>query len=147
MADVSEPSKLPRRPAVVEQVETMVRTGAAPAVIAVEVAGFEGLHGSDPDDAHRAVRELERRLDRVVRDRDVLGFDPPARFLLACSGLGPDTSGGVLDRIRSGAAFPVDIGVDAVSLIVDVGTAYFTEGATGASLVDDAESDLRRLVD
>ena len=53
----------------------------------------------------------------------------------------------VLERIRGGAAFPVDIGGDAVSLVLDVGSAYFAEGATGESLVVDAESDLGRLGD
>lgn len=147
MADDLGPSKLPRRGAVVDQVDELVRNGSTPAVFAVQVAGFDGLVGSDPDGAERALRELEGRLDRVVRGRDVLGFEPPARFLVGCGGLAPDAAGGVLERIRGGAAFPVDIGGDAVSLVLDVGSAYFAEGATGESLVVDAESDLGRLGD
>lgn len=145
MADLPEPTRLPHRDTVVARVEEMVRSGSAPAVFAVEVAGFDALAGSAPDDAHRALREVESRLDSVVRGRDVLGFEPPARFLLGCSALEPDRAGGLVDRIRSGAAFPVDIGGEPISLLVDVGAAYFSVGATGASLVDDAESDLRRI--
>lgn len=145
MAENRGPTNLPRRDAVVERVDEMVRSDATPAVFAVEVADFDALEGSDPDGARWAVREVEARLDSVVRGRDVIGFEPPARFLLGCSAMEPDRAGGLLDRIRSGAAFPLDIGGEPVSLRVDVGAAYFSTGATGASLVDDAETDLRRL--
>ena len=144
MAETSEPSQLPRRDAVVDQVHDLVRNGLSPAVIVVEIAGFDGLAGSDVEGAHRAVREVEARLDRVVRGRDVLGFEPPARFLLGCSSLVPEAAGGVLERIRGGAAFPVDVGGDSVSLVLDVGVAFFADGETGASLVEAAETDLRR---
>lgn len=145
MVENPESTRLPHRAAVVARVDEMVRSGATPAVFAVEITGFGALSGSDPDDAHRAVREVESRLDSIVRGRDVLGFEPPARFLLGCSSLAPERAGGLLDRIRSGAAFPVDIGGEPVSLLIDVGAAYFSTGATGASLVDDAETDLRRF--
>ncbi len=144
MAETREPSKLPRRDAVVDQVHHLVRNGLNPAVIVVEVAGFDALSGTDADGAHEAVREVEARLDRVVRGRDVLGFEPPARFLLGCSSLQPESVGGLLERIRSGAAFPVEVGGDAMSLVLDIGTAFFSDGATGESLVVAAESDLGR---
>jgi GGDEF domain-containing protein len=144
MAESGEPSKLPRRDAVVDQVHDLVRNGLNPAVIVVEIAGFDALSGSDVAGAHQAVREVEARLDRVVRGRDVLGFEPPARFLLGCSSLVPEAAGGVLERIRGGAAFPVEVGGDAVSLVLDVGVAFFADGATGASLVEAAETDLGR---
>jgi GGDEF domain-containing protein len=144
MAETREPSKLPRRGAVVDQVDDLVSNGLSPAVFVVEIAGFDVLSGADADGAHDAVREVEARLDRVVRGRDVLGFEPPARFLLGCSSLQPEAAGGLLERIRGGAAFPVEVGGDAVSLALDIGIAFFSDGATGESLVEAAESDLGR---
>jgi GGDEF domain-containing protein len=144
MAEINEPSKLPRRDAVVEQVHDLVRNGLSPAVFVVEIAGFDALSASDVDGAHDAVREVESRLDRVVRGRDVLGFEPPARFIFGCSSLPVDAAGAVLERIRGGAAFPVEVGGDAVSLSLDIGMAFFADGATGASLVEAAETDLGR---
>jgi GGDEF domain-containing protein len=142
MAESSESSKLPGRDQVVEQVHELVRKGLDPAVFVIEIAGFDALADADEAGAHHAVREVEARLDRVVRGRDVLGFEPPARFLLGCASLQPDAAGGVLDRIRGGAAFPVEIAGDAVSLVLDVGMAFCSDGATGASLVEAAERDL-----
>ncbi len=144
MAESDEVSRLPGRGSVIEQVQEMVGSGSAPAVLVVEIAGFDALAESDPSGAHGAVREVEARLDRVVRGRDVLGFEAPDRFLLGCSSLSPESAGGVIERIRSGAAFPVEVGGEAVSLVLDVGAAFFAEGATGASLVDAAEADLVR---
>lgn len=144
MAESDEVSRLPGRSAVIEQVQEMVGNGSAPAVLVVEIAGFDALAESDPSGAHGAVREVEARLDRVVRGRDVLGFESPDRFLLGCASLGVEAAGGVIERIRGGAAFPVEVGGESVSLVLDVGAAYFSEGATGASLVDAAEADLAR---
>lgn len=144
MAESDEKSRLPSRDAVVEHVQEMVGNGSGPAVLVVEVAGFDALASTDPTGAHAAIREVEARLDRVVRGRDVLGFEAPARFLLGCSSLGADAAGGVIERIRGGAAFPVEVGGDAVSLVLDIGTAFWAEGATGSSLVQAAEADLAR---
>ncbi len=144
MVESDEPTKLPRRDDVVAQVQDLVGQSASPAVLVVEVAEWHALTETDRGGARRAVRELAERLDRVVRGRDVLGFEPPARFLLGCSSLSPDIAGGVIDRIRGGAAFPVEIDGGAVSLVLDVGMAFFSDGATGASLVEAAERDLGR---
>lgn len=137
-------SRLPGRDGVVEKVHELVRSGSGPAVLVVEIVGFESLAGTDAHGARGAVADVEQRLDRVVRGRDVLGFEPPARFLLGCASLQPAAAGGVIDRIRSGAAFPVDVGGEAMSLMLDVGCAFWSAGASGESLVVAAEADLVR---
>jgi len=137
-------SRLPRRDGVVEKVHELVRSGSGPAVLVVEIVGFDSLAGTDAIGARGAVADVEERLDRVVRGRDVLGFEPPARFLLGCASLQPAAAGGVIDRIRSGAAFPVEVGGEAMSLMLDVGCAFWSAGASGESLVAAAEADLLR---
>lgn len=137
-------SRLPRRDGVVNQVQELVRSGSGPAVVVVEIVGFDALAATDANGARGAVNDVEERLDRVVRGRDVLGFEPPARFLLGCASLQPDAAGGVIDRIRSGAAFPIEVGGEAMSLVLDVGCAFWTAGASGESLVAAAEADLAR---
>lgn len=113
-------------------------------MLVVEVASFDGLRSSDPTGADAAVGELARRLDRLIRGGDVLGFEPPARFLIGCSSVAAEGSGGLVDRIRGGVALPVEIGGHPMSLVVDVGMAFWTDGSTADELMATAEADLGR---
>lgn len=144
MVDQPAPSRLPGRDEMIGRIDALVDDGSGPAVLAIEVVGFDDLRARDERDARGIVGEVESRLDRLVRGRDVLGFVPPARFLIGFPSVTVETVGALVDRIRGAAAMPVEVAGDALSLVLDVGMAFWSVDETGRSLVETAESDLER---
>lgn len=126
------------------RIDKLVAHRSDTAVLVVEVRGFDGLRAIDEEDARLVVREVESRLDRLLRSGDVLGFVDPARFLLVCPHLAVEDAGALIERVRGGAALPVELGGEAVSLSLDVGVAFASDGASGVALVESAETELER---
>lgn len=145
MSEPDGPIRLPRRDEVLADMDRLVEGGSRLSVIVVEVAAFDGLSRIDSGDAAAAVAETARRLNRLIRSRDVLGFEPPARFLLGCVSLAPEQAGALVERIRGGVAMPVDVGGEPMSLVVDIGTAFWSDNPTAGDLVAAAEVDLERI--
>ncbi len=144
MAEAAGQSKLPGRDEMIGRIDALVEDGRHAAVLIVEVAGFDQLLAVDESDAGAVVREVEKRLDRLVRGRDALGFVEPARFVLGCPALAVEAAGGLAERIRGGAALPVDVAGESLSLTLDIGMAFSDGKSDGLGLLEAAEADLER---
>ena len=135
---------LPDRAEVTTRLDDLLADGHRPAVFLVSVDGYDDLVVRDADGAAAAVRETARRLDRLVRNSDVLGTSGPGTFILVGSGVEPSVAGSLVERIQGVAALPVDVAGEPVSLRVDIGLAFATTDCSGAALLDRAGQDLVR---
>lgn len=118
-----------------------------PAVYSIGIVDYPGLCEIDPGGAETLVDEAKRRLDRLVRSGDALGFVNPDSFLLATGEMEPATAGAVMDRIRGALAMPLEIGGCPVSLTVAIGVAFAFDNECGEYMVDQAERDMHRVMD
>jgi len=115
-----------------------------PAVYVIGVDGFDSLDARGPDASGDAMRELTRRLDRLVRSSDVLGRLAPDRFALAVAAVAPSAAGVIMERIAGAVAMPLDVGDDAWSLSVTIGVSFGIDGVRAAEMLRTAELDLER---
>ncbi len=153
---------LPDRDVVVERLDQMIeRTSAAldaasrrsdppevtpryPALYLVGIQGHDELRTIDASGCDGAMREVSRRLDRLVRGSDVLGYTAPGTFALAAGSVTPESAGALVERIEGAAALPVEIGDDVVSLRAVVALAFAEGGVAGEQLMRFAERELDR---
>jgi len=117
-----------------------------PALYLVGIQGHDELRTMDPDGCADAMTEVSRRLDRLVRGTDVLGYTAPGTFALAAGSVTPSSAGALIERIEGAAAMPLEIGVDMLSLRAFVALAFAQGGASGEELMCEAERDLSGLL-
>jgi PleD family two-component response regulator len=115
-----------------------------PAVIVVAVDDVASLEERDPVGTGAALREVARRLDRLVRSSDLLGLLGPGEFAFATPSLSAGVAGALVERIEGAVAMPLEIAGEALSLGVTVGIAFATPGERAASLVPRAEAEVVR---
>lgn len=139
--------QLPGRGAVLERLGSLVADGAqAGAVVVVAIDDHAGLVAQDADGAEQVLGEVARRLDRLVRSKDVLGRLDDDRFVIVASGLAPEVTGSLLDRIAGSVAMPLDLAGASVSLGATVGVAFVDGTPTdGATMLAAAEQDVERI--
>lgn len=154
---------LPDRRVVVERLDQMIESTTAaldaaprwpdspevspryPALYLVGIQDHEDLRSIDAAGCDQAMREVSRRLDRLVRGSDVLGYTAAGTFALAAGSVTPESAGALVERIEGAAALPVAIGDDVVSLHAVVALAFAGGDVSGERLMQDAERDLERL--
>lgn len=127
-----------------EQREGPEREADSPAVIVVAVDDLISLEERDPVGAAAALREVARRLDRLVRSSDLLGLLGPGEFAFATASLSAGVAGALIERIEGAVAMPLEIAGEALSLGVTVGIAFAAPGERAASLVPRAEAEVVR---
>ncbi len=142
--------QLPRREAVLQLLDTMVadrsRPSSAGAVVVVAIDDHARLVAEDAAGAEQVLCEVARRLDRLVRSNDVLGRLDEDRFVIVASGLAPEVTGSLLDRIAGSVAMPLDFDDSSVSLGATVGVAFLDGAdADGSTLLAAAERDVERI--
>ena len=115
-----------------------------PAVIVVAVDDVASLEARDPVGSAAVLREVARRLDRLVRSSDLLGSLGPGEFVFATPSLSAGVAGALVERIEAAAAMPVELGGEVLSLGVTVGIAFAAPDERAASLVSRAEAELLR---
>lgn len=135
---------LPDRAEVINRVDAMLADGHRPAVYLVAVDGYDDLVERDRRGTAQAMQETFRRLDRLVRNSDVLGRSGPGTFILVGSGVEPSVAGALVERIQGAAALPVEVAGEPVSLRVDIGLAFATAANSATELLNRAEADLVR---
>ena len=117
-----------------------------PALYLVGVQDHDELRSIDAEGCAEAMDEVSRRLDRLVRGSDVLGYTAPGTFALAAGSVTPTSAGALVERIEGAAALPLEIGGEVVSLRALVALAFAEGGASGEQLMSDAERELERLM-
>lgn len=156
---------LPDRDGVVDKLAAMLAArrrrvvptpGAPPsdrssALLLIQVEGYHGLVGADPERREVVDGEITRRLDRLVRSTDVLGRTAGDRFVLAADGVAPSAVGVLVDRLRSAFAMPVPVGEGLVSFPVKVAIELAgpldrvaDPAGHAAAMVERAEAELER---
>lgn len=118
-----------------------------PAVYSIGIIDYAGLCDIDTTGAATLVDEAKRRLDRLIRSGDALGFVDPDTFLLATGEMEPATAGAVMDRIRGALAMPLEIGGGPVSLSVAIGVAFAFDDEHAEEMIEQAERDMHRVMD
>ncbi|HTO01992.1 MAG TPA: diguanylate cyclase [Microthrixaceae bacterium] len=113
-----------------------------PAVYCIGLLGHGELSSLDAEGMERALVEITRRLDRLVRADDVLGKASPDQFLLATAAVAPSTAGVIMERVTGAVAMPLDIGGQPVSLSVGIGLAFAFDGASSEAMIAAAEKDM-----
>lgn len=114
------------------------------AVIVVAIDDVISLEERDPVGAAAALREVARRLDRLVRSSDLLGLLGPGEFAFATPSLSAGVAGALIERIEGAVAMPLEIAGEALSLGVTIGIAFAGPGERAASLVPRAEAEVVR---
>ena len=117
-----------------------------PALYLVGIGDHDDLLALDPRGCADAMTEVSRRLDRLVRGSDVLGYTAPGTFALAAGSVTPTSAGALVERIEGAAALPLEIGGDVVSLRAFVALAFADGDVRGEELMCHAERDLARLL-
>ncbi len=153
---------LPGRAVIVDRLDQMIGTTTAaldavpswpdppetsprfPALYLVGIQDHEQLRSIDADGCAEAMHEVSRRLDRLVRGSDVLGYTAPGTFALAAGSVSPESAGALVERIEGAAALPIELGGDVVSLRAFVALAFAESGSSGEQLMRDAERELDR---
>ena len=129
-----------------DRVEQALRRGARghgqPALVFIDLDGFKGVNDTLGHPAGDALlREVAARLRSVVRVEDTvarLGGDEFA-VLVEQSGCGPDEAVATAERVLTLLAAPVPLDGQTVTVSGSVGIAVGDAGATGASLLGDAD--------
>lgn len=134
---------LPSRETLVIELEKMSRGSSDAALLAVAIDGYSVLERDHGAGAEEAVREVARRLNRLVRAEDLLAVLSPGVFAVAGPGVRDDNVDVLLQRIRGAFAMPIEVGDGVVSLPVTVGVGYREPGGDGPSMLVAAELDLR----
>lgn len=127
------------------RIEELLAAGRTLAVYLVSVEGYDRLLASDADGAHHVLRQVARRLDRLVRGSDLLAVEGPGRFVLVATDVAPAVAGALVERVEGAAALPVEFDGATVSLQVRVGLALASEGGGAGDLLHRAADDLERV--
>jgi len=142
--------QLPGREAVLERLDATVadrsRSSTDGAVVVVAIDDHAGLVAENAAGAEQVLCEVARRLDRLVRSNDVLGRLDDDRFVIIASGLAPEVTGSLLDRIAGSVAMPLEFDSSSVSLGATVGVAFLDgTDVDAATLLAAAEQDVERI--
>ncbi len=155
---------LPGRGVIVDRIDQMIEVTSAargaeprwpdppeptpryPALYLVGIDGHDELVSIDPSGCTAGMTEVSRRLDRLVRGSDVLGYTAPGTFALAAGSVTPVSAGALVERIEGAVALPLEIGGDVWSLRALVALAFAEDGASGEDLMRRAERDLDHLL-
>ncbi|MGY1742528.1 MULTISPECIES: putative bifunctional diguanylate cyclase/phosphodiesterase [unclassified Blastococcus] len=129
-----------------DRVEQALRRGARghgqPALVFIDLDGFKGVNDTLGHPAGDALlREVAARLRSVVRADDTvarLGGDEFAVLVEQCGG-GPDEAVATAGRVLAALAEPIPLDGRSVTVSGSVGIAVGDAGATGASLLGDAD--------
>lgn len=117
-----------------------------PALYLVGIEGHRELVTADSEGCASAMIEVSRRLDRLVRGTDLLGYIAPGTFALAASSVTPPTAGTLVERIEGAVALPLDVVGQVVSLRAFVALAFADGDQDAEQLMASAESRLERLL-
>lgn len=109
-------------------------TDVRPAVLVIHVEGYPALCARDPLGSEAAMRDVTRRLDRLVRSGDLLGRLAPDRLVVAVD-ISPAVVGAMVERVRGAVAMPVEVAGELISLVAVVGLAI-ADAATERSPAD-----------
>lgn len=119
------------------------------AVVVVAIDEYDALVAEDPDGTERLMAEVLRRLDRLIRSKDILVRFDEDRFVVVGAGLTPEVTGSILERIAGSVAMPLDFGASLVSLGATVGVAFLDDRVLGDdranAMLTAAERDVERI--
>jgi GGDEF domain-containing protein len=97
-------------------------TDGRPALLVVHVEGYPALCARDPLGGEAAMRDVARRLDRLVRSGDLLGRLAPDTLVVAVD-ISPAVAGALVERVRGAVALPVEVAGELISFVATIGLA------------------------
>jgi GGDEF domain-containing protein len=105
-------------------------TDGRPALLVIHIEGHAALCARDPLGSEAAMREVARRLDRLVRSGDLLGRLAPDMLVVAVD-ISPAVAGALVERVRGAVAMPVEVAGELISLVATIGLALADDARTG----------------